>query len=67
MEVRAPLAAGLVIIAGMVLMGAAWFVRKHELELEAEAERALPWPLRPVHRFRDRTVHGRLAPGSKSQ
>jgi membrane protein DedA with SNARE-associated domain len=27
-----------------------WFVRRHETELEARAERALPGPVRPVRR-----------------
>jgi membrane protein DedA with SNARE-associated domain len=51
-QVTAPLATGLVIIAAITIIGAAWFVRRHEVELEAEAERALPEPLRPVRRLR---------------
>jgi membrane protein DedA with SNARE-associated domain len=60
MQVRAPLATGLLIIAAILIIGAVWFVRAHEVELEAKAERALPGPLRPVHRFRHRSLRGHL-------
>lgn len=67
MQVTVPLGTGLVIIAAIIVIGAIWFVRRHEAELEAEAERALPGPLRPVHRLRGRSVRPHLAtpPGSK--
>ena len=67
MQVTAPLGTGFVIIAAIIVMGAVWFVRRHEAELEAEAARALPGPLRPVHRFRPRRARGYLvtSPGSK--
>src|SRR6476659_7634583 len=45
MQVTVPLGAGLVIIAAIIVIGAVWFVRRHEAELEEEAERALPGPL----------------------
>jgi membrane protein DedA with SNARE-associated domain len=68
MQVTAPLGTGFVIIAAIIVMGAVWFVRRHEAELEAEAERALPGPLRPVHRFRPLRPRGHLVtpPGSKT-
>jgi membrane protein DedA with SNARE-associated domain len=68
MQVTAPLAMGLLIIAAILVIGAVWFVRAHEVELEAEAERALPGPLRPVHRIRLRSRRGQLVtpPGSKT-
>lgn len=66
-QVSTPLVTGLLIIAAIIIIGAAWFVRAHEVELEAEAERALPGPLRPVHRFRHRSLRGHLVtPESKT-
>jgi membrane protein DedA with SNARE-associated domain len=56
LQVTGPLAAGLLIVAAVVIVGAALFVRRHEAELEAEAERALPGPLQPVHRLRMRRL-----------
>jgi len=64
-EVRTPLATALILIATIVIIGAWWFVRTHELELEAEAESALPGPLRPVHRLRTPSLRGRF-PRSKT-
>jgi membrane protein DedA with SNARE-associated domain len=52
LHVTGPLAVGLLIIGAVVIVGATLFVRAHEAELDAEAERALPGPLRPVHRSR---------------
>jgi membrane protein DedA with SNARE-associated domain len=54
LQVTGPLAAGLLIVAAVAIVGAALFVRRHEAELEAEAERALPGPLQPAHRTRIR-------------
>jgi hypothetical protein len=68
MQVTATLGTAFVIIAALVIIGATWFLRRHEAELEAEAERALPGPLRPVHRFRTRRSSEPLVtpPGSKT-
>jgi membrane protein DedA with SNARE-associated domain len=49
MHVATPLSITLVTVSLAVIVGALVFVRAHEAELEAEAERALPGPLRPVH------------------
>ena len=67
-QVTAALGTALVIVAALVIIGATWFLRRHEAELEAEAERALPGPLRPVHRFRARRSRQPLVtpPGSKT-
>jgi membrane protein DedA with SNARE-associated domain len=51
-EMTEPLAIGFAIVGAFLIIGAAVFVRAHEVELEAEAERVLPGPLRPVHRSR---------------
>jgi membrane protein DedA with SNARE-associated domain len=48
-HVTRPLAIALVAVSLVVLIAALRFVRAHEAELEAEAERALPGPLPPVH------------------
>ena len=64
MQLTAPLATGLTIIAALLIIGATWFLRAHEAELQEEAERALPGPLRPVHRFKLRRLRGTPA-GSK--
>jgi membrane protein DedA with SNARE-associated domain len=48
-HVTRPLAIAMVLVSLVVLVGALRFVRAHEAELEAEAERALPGPLPPVH------------------
>lgn len=50
-RLTAPLALTLVISAAIVIVGGVWFIRSHELELEEEAERILPGPLRPIHCF----------------
>jgi membrane protein DedA with SNARE-associated domain len=47
LRVTGPLAAGLLVIAVVVVAAAIVTVRRHEAELQAEAERALPGPLRP--------------------
>jgi membrane protein DedA with SNARE-associated domain len=54
LRVTGPLGIALIIISVALLIGALWFARKHEAELEAKAEQALPGPLRPVHRVRAR-------------
>jgi membrane protein DedA with SNARE-associated domain len=56
--VTAPLATGLIIVAAIIVIGSVWFVRMHEAQLEEEAERALPGPLRPSHRFKLRRLRG---------
>jgi membrane protein DedA with SNARE-associated domain len=58
LQVTGPLAIGLLIIAAVLLIAMWFFVRKHEAELEAKAELALPGPLQPPHRIRvRRPVH----------
>ena len=52
LRVTGPLAIGLFLIGVGLLCAAALFVRAHEAELKAQAERALPGPLRPVRRLR---------------
>ena len=47
MHVTRPVGIALAAVALAVIVGALLFVRAHEAELEAEAERALPGPLRP--------------------
>jgi membrane protein DedA with SNARE-associated domain len=47
LRVTGPLAAGLLAIAVVVVAVAIVTVRRHEAELQAEAERALPGPLMP--------------------
>ncbi len=42
---------GLCLAVRAVLAGA-WFLRRHEADLQAEAERALPGPLRQIHERR---------------
>jgi membrane protein DedA with SNARE-associated domain len=67
MQVTAALSTGLVLIAVLIIIGATWFLRRHEAELEAEAERVLPGPLRPVHRFRSRLSRGQPVTPSGSK
>jgi membrane protein DedA with SNARE-associated domain len=45
-RVRRPVAIVSSILAGFAVIVLMWFVRRHEAELEAKAERALPGPLR---------------------
>ena len=52
LRLTGPVAIGLFVIGAALLIAAGLFIRRHEAELEAEAERALPGPLRPVHRRR---------------
>ena len=52
LEVTGPLGIALLVVTAALILGALWFVRSHEAELEARAEQALPGPLRPVHRVR---------------
>ena len=47
MHVTRPVGIALGVVALAVIVGALLFVRAHEAELEAEAERALPGPLPP--------------------
>jgi membrane protein DedA with SNARE-associated domain len=47
MHVTRPVGIVLAVVALAVIVGALLFVRAHEAELEAEAERSLPGPLRP--------------------
>lgn len=47
MHVTRPVGIALAVVALAVIVGALLFVRAHEAELEAEAERSLPGPLRP--------------------
>jgi membrane protein DedA with SNARE-associated domain len=46
-RVRGPLAALGVVAVATVCAGGIWWMRRHEAELEAEAERAFPGPLHP--------------------
>jgi membrane protein DedA with SNARE-associated domain len=48
-HVTGPLGIALVLIGLACIVGALVFVRAHETELEAAAERELPGPLQPVH------------------
>jgi membrane protein DedA with SNARE-associated domain len=52
LRVTGPIGIVLVIVSAALIVGALWFARRHEAELEAKAEQALPGPLRPVHRVR---------------
>jgi membrane protein DedA with SNARE-associated domain len=52
LRLTGPVALCLFLVGAAVLIGVGLFVRRHEAELEAEAERALPGPLQPVHRRR---------------
>jgi membrane protein DedA with SNARE-associated domain len=45
-RLRRPAAVGLSLVAVFGVAGAWWFIRKHEGELEAKAERELPGPVR---------------------
>jgi membrane protein DedA with SNARE-associated domain len=54
LRVTGPVGIVLVIVSAALIVGALWFARRHETELEAKAEQALPGPLRPVHRVRAR-------------
>jgi membrane protein DedA with SNARE-associated domain len=49
-RVRGPLGVVGLIAGGIAAAGFFWFVRRHEEALEAEAERALPGPLREPNR-----------------
>ena len=51
LRLAGPVAAFLLILAIAVFVAAALFLRRHEAELEAEAERVLPGPLRSPHRW----------------
>jgi membrane protein DedA with SNARE-associated domain len=66
-QVTAPLATALIIIAAITIAGGVWFVRAHELELEAEAERTLPGPLRPIHRLRPLHLRAHLVTSPESK
>jgi membrane protein DedA with SNARE-associated domain len=45
-----PVGIALGVVAAAALIAWIIFIRRHETELEEEAERALPGPLRPVHK-----------------
>ena len=48
-HVTGPLGIALAVVSLAAIVGALLFLRAHEAELEAKAERALPGPLLPVH------------------
>lgn len=48
LHVPVPIALGLLIVAGLLLVWFVMFLRGHELELQAAAERAYPGRLRPL-------------------
>jgi membrane protein DedA with SNARE-associated domain len=45
-QLRRPAAIGLTVVAILAVAGGFWFIRRHEAALEAEAEKALPGPVR---------------------
>jgi hypothetical protein len=45
-----PIGIGLGVLALTGVIGLAWFLHSHEIELEKKAAAALPGPLRPLHR-----------------
>lgn len=45
-QLRRPAAIGLTVVAILAVAGGFWFIRRHEAALEAEAEKALPGPIR---------------------
>jgi membrane protein DedA with SNARE-associated domain len=49
-RVKGPAGVAGLVLAVVAAVASAWFVRRHEAALEAEAERALPGPLPPSHR-----------------
>jgi membrane protein DedA with SNARE-associated domain len=49
MHVTRPIGIVLALLGLAAVIGSLLFVRAHEAQLEAEAERALPGPLQPVH------------------
>jgi membrane protein DedA with SNARE-associated domain len=51
-HVTGPLSIALVLVGLAIIVVGLRFVRAHEAELEARAERAFPGPLPPVHRVR---------------
>jgi membrane protein DedA with SNARE-associated domain len=54
LSVTGPLGIALIIVSLALIVGGLWFARRHEAELKAKAEQALPGPLRPVHSVRAR-------------
>jgi membrane protein DedA with SNARE-associated domain len=52
LRLTGPVAIGMFIVGAALLIAAGIFVRRHEAEFEAQAERALPGPLQPPRRFR---------------
>ena len=46
-KIRGPMSTIVVALACVAAVSGFWFVRRHESELEAKAERALPGPVRP--------------------
>jgi membrane protein DedA with SNARE-associated domain len=61
LRVTGPVAVCLFIVGAVVLIAAGRFIRRHEGELEAEAERALPGPLDRNPRSRPKRA-GEVAP-----
>ncbi len=55
LKVTEPAAIALGLMGLVAVIAFALYLRAHEAELEAEAERAMPGPLPPVHRFRSRS------------
>jgi membrane protein DedA with SNARE-associated domain len=56
MHVTGPVGIALVVVGLAAIVGGLLFVRAHEAELEAEAERALPGPLPPAPPARNRAT-----------
>ena len=54
LRVTGPLEIALIVASVALLIEYCGSPRRHEAELEAKAEQALPGPLRPVHRVRAR-------------
>jgi membrane protein DedA with SNARE-associated domain len=50
LDVTKPIGIGLIALSAALIIAVVWVVRSHEAEFEARAEKALPGPLRPVHR-----------------
>ena len=47
-HLHGPIGIGLLVVAALIIVVALRYVRSHEAELEQQAERALPGPLKPV-------------------
>jgi len=53
-HLSASVGTGITVAAAIALIAVAWFLRRHEVELEKQAEAALPGPLRPVRRMKSK-------------